>query len=73
LRVSVERTLQTRATELSATRCASLSVSSGVVRRVIALPKGFSGPIGTRWRSSSSMLFATPSTVMSSRAEKRCW
>ena len=38
-----------------------------------ALPYGLSGPIGTRAASTSSTALPTPSTIMSSRAENRCW
>ena len=64
---------QVRTTEPSAARCASDSRVSGVRDCRNALPYGLSGPIGTRSASTSSTALRTPSTVMSSRAENRCW
>lgn len=71
-------TCHTRAAAGSALRRASSSVRSGVTQVVKALPRGFCGPVGTRWTSISSTEFpvassSPESTAISSRAENRCW
>src|SRR4051794_6336455 len=63
---------QTRPTDGSAIRWASDSRRRGVRLCVKALPRGLSGPIGTRTKSSSSTVLVGPSTIMSSRALNRC-
>lgn len=69
----VDCTSHTRAIEVSASRCASCSVRSGVCDHVKALPKGLSSPIGMRTASTSNNQFSSPSIAMSRRAENRCW
>jgi hypothetical protein len=70
---SVDAICQTRLRAPSATRPETSSDVIGVTCFVKALPAGFSAEIGTRTASISFTTFAMPSTVMSSRAENRCW
>ena len=64
---------QVRPTEASASRAPSASLRMRVARFVKALPYGFVSLTGRRTASTSSTAFARPSTIMSRRAENRCW
>ena len=70
---SVDAICHTRLRAPSARRPDTFSEAIGTTLFVNALPAGFSAEIGTRTASISFTTFATPSTVMSSRAENRCW
>ncbi len=70
---SVLSTFQYRARRASVSRAAPASLASTVDTASHALPCGFSGPGGLATESTSTTRFAVPSTVMSSRTQKKCW
>ncbi len=64
---------QNRAFSGAVSRAPTASEVTGVRVVTQALPWGFAGPGATGTESISTTVLAGPSTVMSSRTQKKCW